>query len=112
MSSPAFPTLQISVGTILKGQLSSTNDIVVAGRFEGALQTLGCLTIVPDGVLKGSIDAGALLLEPGHLVEAQVRVQGLPGPAKRPRGGDAKITEGFWKAGIEKLKAVLSLRRP
>ncbi len=48
----------------MKGQLSMTKDIVLTGKFEGDLQTLGCLTVADGGVVTGSIEAGALILEP------------------------------------------------
>ena len=57
-------------------------DIVLTGKFEGDLQTLGCLTVASGGVVTGSIDAGALVLEPGNLVEARVKV-GAAAPARR-----------------------------
>ena len=66
--------LEIHSGIILKGQLSMDGDIVLTGKFEGDLKTLGRVTVTPGGIAVGSIEAGALVLEPGNLVEARVKV--------------------------------------
>jgi len=83
-------------------------DVVLTGKFDGDLETLGCLTVAAGGVAKGTIDAGALVLEPGNLVEARVKV----GPKARPKLGvrvsepSGEETGGFWSARFQKLKAV------
>jgi hypothetical protein len=75
MPAPTPPTiLEIHSGIVLKGQLSMVKDVILTGKFEGELQTLGCLTVASGGVVTGTIDAGALVLEPGNCVEARVRV--------------------------------------
>ena len=74
MSESHQPAFEIHSGITLKGQLSMVKDIVLTGKFEGDLQTLGCLTVAPGGKIVGSIDAGGLILKPGNLVEARVRV--------------------------------------
>ena len=86
MSPPTPPVLEIHSGIVLKGRLSMVKDVVLTGKFEGELQTLGCLTVALGGAVTGTIDAGALVLEPGNLVEARVKVGPPPkGPAGRPR---------------------------
>ncbi len=79
-------------------------DVVLTGQFEGELQTLGCLTVASGGAIKGSIDAGALVLEPGNLVEARVKVSPAPKSAARARVEARPPSQGFWAAGFHKLK--------
>jgi Polymer-forming cytoskeletal len=104
MSDPHQPAFEIHSGITLKGQLSMVKDIVLTGKFEGDLQTLGCLTVAPGGVMVGTIDAGALILKPGNLVEARVKV-GVPpkAAAKGLMDGGKPIFSG-WKRGFQKLK--------
>jgi hypothetical protein len=111
MPAPTPSSLEIHPGIVLKGQLSSVKDVVLTGKFEGDLQTLGCLTVAPGGAIKGSIDAGALVLEPGNLVEARVRIQPPPKPAKKTLVESVTPAGGFWSAGIGKLKSVFTLGR-
>jgi hypothetical protein len=110
VSKPAMSVSQPSAfeihsGIALKGQLSMVNDIVLTGKFEGDLQTLGCLTVAPGGVMVGTIDAGALILQPGNLVEARVKVGASPRPtaARISADGGKPIFSG-WKRGFQKLK--------
>jgi hypothetical protein len=94
---------EIHPGIILKGQLSMAKDIVLTGKFEGDLQTLGCLTVAAGGVVIGSIEAGALVLEPGNLVEARVKVDA---PTQKKIFEEArKIVGGSkWPGALQKLK--------
>ena len=104
MSNLNLPVFELHPGIILKGQLSMAKDIVLTGKFEGDLQTLGCLTVTSGGVVIGSIDAGALILEPGNLVEARVRV-GAPSRQKvKGLEESAKMTANKWSGGFQKLK--------
>jgi cytoskeletal protein CcmA (bactofilin family) len=105
MSPPNNTVFEIHSGIVLKGRLSMAKDIVLTGKFEGELQTLGCLTVASGGVVTGSIDAGALVLEPGNQVEARVRV----GAPSRPKA--ATVTEEIkkavgsrWTGRFQKLK--------
>ena len=104
MSAPIPSVLEIHSGLVLKGQLSMVKDVVLTGKFEGDLQTLGCLTVASGGVATGSIDAGSLVLEPGNLVVARVRV----GPPSRTganiSGVGPKPAEGLWAGRLQKLK--------
>jgi hypothetical protein len=102
MAQPTHPTLEIHSGISLKGQLSMVKDIVLTGKFEGDLQTLGCLTVASGGVVTGTIDAGALVLEPGNLVEARVKV-GAPPPRPPPPQEPRKVAPSGW-SGFQKLK--------
>jgi hypothetical protein len=112
MSAPASPALQIHPGITLKGQLSAVKDVVLTGKFEGELQTLGCLTVASGGAITGSIDAGALVLEPGYLVEARVKVGPPPkANAKAKTAGEKGSVGGFWSGGFQKLKAAFTLGR-
>jgi hypothetical protein len=105
MPPPTPPLLEIHSGIVLKGRLSMAKDVVLTGKFEGDLQTLGCLTVASGGVVTGTIDAGALVLEPGNLVEARVKVS-------PPSRSDIKAYEetrkktagGFWAGRFQKLK--------
>ncbi len=111
MSASTPTALEIHPGIVLKGQLSMVKDVVLTGKFEGDLQTLGCLTVAPGGAITGSIDAGALVLEPGNLVQARVKVGPPPksrGKAPVPEGQPA--AESFWSSGLRKLKE-FALRR-
>ena len=99
------PVFEIHPGLVLKGQLSMAKDLVLTGKFEGDLQTLGRLTVASGGVVVGSIDAGSLILEPGNRVEARVRV----GAPFRPKTKAAVVEEasrsgGKWSGGFQKLK--------
>jgi hypothetical protein len=105
MSAPTQTRLEIHSGIVLKGQLSLVKDVVLTGKFEGDLQTLGCLTVASGGQVSGSINAGALVLEPGHLVEARVRIS--PPPLRSaPRVSEEikKATGSFWSGRLQKLK--------
>ena len=108
MSAPTPTPIEIHPGIILKGQLSMEQDVVLTGKFEGELQTLGCLTVAPGGSITGSIDAGSLVLEPGNLVEARVKV-GPPPPQSRKKGSATPdgqpAAESLWSTGFRKLKA-------
>jgi len=86
-------------------------DVVLTGRFEGELQTLGCLTVASGGVVTGSIDAGALVLEPGHLVEARVRVGPPPKTTARVSDEIKKAAGGVWTGRFQKLKEFALGRR-
>jgi hypothetical protein len=111
MSPPTHPVLEIHPGIVLKGQLSMAKDVVLTGKFEGELQTLGCLTVAAGGVVTGSIDAGALVLEPGNLVEARVRV-GPPPKSGAKAPVETKKAEGsFWSGRFQKLKEFALGRR-
>ncbi len=105
MSAPTQPVLEIHSGIVLKGNLSMVKDVVLTGKFEGDLQTLGCLTVASGGVATGTIDAGALVLEPGNLVEARIKVGPKPKPsAKTPEKADKPAGE-TWSGRFQKLKA-------
>ncbi len=79
-------------------------DVVLTGKFEGDLQTLGSLTVAEGGVMLGTIDAGGLILKPGNLVEARVRVGTHARPAeKAPADAGKPIFSGL-KRGFQKLK--------
>jgi hypothetical protein len=112
MSAPQTPALEIPPGLVLKGQLSLVKDVVLTGKFEGELQTLGCLTVASGGAVRGSIDAGALVLEPGNLVEARVKVGPPPKSVAKSLVESTKAATGnFWASGIQKLKAAFTLGR-
>ena|SRR5260221_4963915 len=102
MSNP--PVLEIHPGLVLKGQLSMARDIVLTGKFEGDLQTLGCLTVASGGVVVGSIDAGALILEPGNLVEAKVKVGSPSRPKAKAFEEAGKMSGKKWSGRFQKLK--------
>jgi len=105
MPAPTEPLLEIHSGIVLKGQLSMVKDVVLTGKFEGELQTLGCLTVASGGVVTGTIDAGALVLEPGNLVEARVRVHPPPPRSSVTTLQEIKNATGnFWSGGFQKLK--------
>jgi predicted acyltransferase (DUF342 family) len=94
---------EIHPGIVLKGQLSMVQDIVLTGKFEGELQTLGCLTVASGGVVIGSIQAGALVLEPGNQVDAMVKV--MPASKKKGIFIEAKKSEGSkWPSSLQKWK--------
>jgi hypothetical protein len=104
MAESAQPAFEIHAGITLKGQLSMVKDIVLTGKFEGDLQTLGSLIVAPGGVIVGSIDAGALILRPGNLVEARVTVGATPKLAAEPEAPAGKPPVGGWKFSLQKLK--------
>jgi len=112
MAASTQPVLEIHSGIVLKGQLSMVKDVVLTGKFEGDLQTLGCLTVAPGGVAKGSIDAGALVLEPGNLVEARIKVAPPSKEAVRMyEESQKKPSEGFWSGKFHKLKELVLGRK-
>jgi hypothetical protein len=103
MTSPQNVPIEIHPGIQLKGSLSTATDVVLTGKFEGDLKTLGCLTVTAGGAATGTIEAGALLLEPGNLVEAKVKV-GTSAPQKsfmttKMAGGNTA-----WSARLKKFK--------
>jgi len=79
-------------------------DVVLTGKFEGDLQTLGRLTVASGGVMTGSINAGALVLEPGNLVEASVKVSTSPRRGTRVSEEIKKATGSLWRGRFQKLK--------
>jgi hypothetical protein len=96
---------------VLKGRLSMVKDVVLTGKFEGELQTLGCLTVASGGAVTGSIDAGALVLEPGHLVEARIRVGPPPKSSAKAPVETRKTAGGVWSGRFQKLKEFALGRR-
>ncbi|HUB68452.1 MAG TPA: polymer-forming cytoskeletal protein [Candidatus Methylacidiphilales bacterium] len=94
--------IEIHSGLMLKGRLSMVRDVVLTGRFEGDLQTRGRLTVAAGGIAIGTIEAGALQLEPGNEVQAKVKI----GRPEQPKILDAvkKIGGGKWSARLRKLK--------
>ena len=113
MPAPTPPVLEIHPGIVLKGNLSMVKDVVLTGKFEGELQTLGTLTVAPGGVATGSIDAGALVLEPGNLVEARIKVGPPPKSSFKTSVEDTlkKATGGFWSGRFQKLKGLVLGRK-
>jgi predicted acyltransferase (DUF342 family) len=95
---------ELHPGISMKGQLSMSKDIVLTGKFEGELQTLGCLTVAAGGVVTGSIEAGALVLEPGNQVEAKIKVGSAP---KRKTSEEVrKVSNEKWSGRLQKLKEI------
>jgi hypothetical protein len=112
MSPPTQPVLEIHSGIVLKGRLSMVKDVVLTGKFEGDLQTFGCLTVASGGVVTGTIDVGALVLEPGNLVEARVKVGPPPKlSVKMYEETKKKAVGGFWSGRFQKLKEMAFGRR-
>jgi cytoskeletal protein CcmA (bactofilin family) len=103
MAPPSYPVLEIHSGIVLKGQLSMVKDVILTGEFEGDLQTLGCLTVASGGVVRGTIDAGALVLKPGNLVEARIKI-GPKAPFASTVSGEIRKAAGLWTGGFRKLK--------
>jgi len=105
------PVLEIHSDLVLKGELSMVKDVILTGKFEGQLQTDGCLTVSPGGVATGSIEAGALILQPGNLVEARVKIA-PPKPVgsstkpsrDKPTAPGSKPSSGAKWPSLRKLK--------
>jgi hypothetical protein len=87
------PVLEIHSDLVLKGELSMVKDVILTGKFEGQLQTDGCLTVSPGGVATGTIEAGSLILQPGNQVEARVKIA-PPKPAGSSKPTREKSTPG------------------
>jgi hypothetical protein len=98
MSSPEA-LFEIHSDIVLKGQLSMVKDVVLTGRFEGDLRTLGRLTVSAGGTAVGTIEAGALVLEPGNNVEARVKVASSQGSGSAPK---PKLS--LWPLRLKKIK--------
>jgi len=111
MFPPTQPILEIHPGIVLKGQLSMVKDVVLTGKFEGELQTLGCLTVASGGVVTGTIDVGALVLEPGNLVEARVKVNPPPRGGTKASGEIKKAAGSLWAGRFQKFKEMAFGRR-
>jgi len=96
---------ELHSGLVMKGNLSMARDILLTGKFEGELQTLGRLTVAPGGTVIGSIEAGALVLEPGYEVEGRIKVGTQP-KAKifDDAGKQPDRTGGTWGERLQKLK--------
>ena len=71
-------------------------DVVLTGKFEGELQTLGCLTVASGGAATGTIAAGSLVLEPGNLVEARIKIAPPPKSAFKAAAQETPQTGGVW----------------
>jgi len=112
MPAPTQPVVEIHSGIVLKGHLSMVKDVFLTGKFEGELQTLGCLTVASGGAATGSIDAGALVLEPGNLVEARIKVGPPPRSSLKASTETPRKTMGeFWSSRFQKLKEFAFGRR-
>ncbi|MCE0485229.1 MAG: polymer-forming cytoskeletal protein [Methylacidiphilales bacterium] len=98
------PVFEIHPGIRLKGQLSMAKDVLITGKFEGDLKTLGRLTVAAGGVMTGSIEAGALVLEAGHQVEARIHVGALSRPKVEAPVRTRKPAGKKWPASLQKLK--------
>ena len=79
--SQTHKALEIHSDLVMKGELSMAQDVILTGKFEGELKTDGCLTVSSGGVAIGTIEAGALVLQPGNLVEARVKIAPPANPA-------------------------------
>src|SRR6266481_4794410 len=101
-SQPQDSILEIHSDLVLKGQLSMEKDVVLTGKFEGDLQTLGCLTVAAGGTATGTIEAGALVLEPGNQVEAKVKVGIFRSP--KSSGAVKRMAENKWSSRLKQLK--------
>jgi hypothetical protein len=101
MSQTKDQVLEIHSDLILKGELSMDKDVILTGKFEGQLKTLGCLTVTSGGVAVGTIEAGALVLEAGNRVEAKVKV--APRDPSKPRETPRKSLGDKWPS-FKKLK--------
>ncbi len=77
---------------------------MLTGKFEGDLQTLGSLTVAEGGVMVGTIDAGGLILKPGNLVEARVRVGTHAQPVEKAQADAGTPMFSGLKRGFQKLK--------
>ena len=86
-------------------------DVILTGKFEGDLKTLGCLTVASGGVIVGTIDAGALVLEPGNRVEARVKVGPPAKSALRAAEEKRRGLEDFWPRSFRMLKEFALGRR-
>ena len=95
---------EIHPGIVMKGQLSMAKDIILTGKFEGELQTLGCLTVASGGIVTGSIEVGALVLEEGNQVEARLKVGGQPRTKIFEDTSKPGSSGGLWPASFKKLK--------
>jgi hypothetical protein len=101
--------LEIHSDLVMKGELSMVQDVILTGKFEGELKTDGCLTVSSGGVAVGTIEAGALVLQPGNLVEARVKIAPAPKPTttsgRPPREKpSSKSASGAKWPSLRKLK--------
>jgi hypothetical protein len=103
MAMPHDPKLEIHSDLVMKGELSMVQDVILTGKFEGRLQTEGCLTVSPGGVATGTIEAGSLILQPGNLVEARVKIA-PPKPSAKAARDTSKKTSGAKWPSLRKLK--------
>lgn len=108
-SSPNIPVVEIHSGLTLKGQLSMVKDLLITGKFEGDLQTLGSLKVASGAAAKGTIEAGALVLEPGNEVEAMVKISS--GTPPKPFDMVKKINAGKWPSRLKKVRDLVLGRR-
>ena len=102
MSQPTPRVIEIHPGLQLKGRLSMDNDVVLTGKFEGELQTYGCLTVASGGEVTGAIEVGSLILEPGNRVEAKVSVGLRTRPVVPERGKTS--APGWFATRFEKFR--------
>ncbi len=110
MANTKDAALEIHSDLVMKGELSMVKDVILTGKFEGQLTTDGCLTVSPGGVAVGTIEAGALVLQPGNLVEARVKIappkpRSAPGKTLRSEKPESKapVSGAKWPS-LRKLK--------
>lgn len=108
-SSPNIPVVEIHSGLTLKGQLSLVKDVLITGKFEGDLQTLGSLRVTSGAEAKGTIEAGALVLEPGNGVEATVKISSETAP--RFFNLAKKTHADKWPSRLKKVRDLVLGRR-
>ena len=109
MTEPKIPFVEIHSGITLKGHLSMVKDVVITGKYEGELQTLGSLRVTSGAEATGSIEAGALVLESGNKVEAMVKVISQTPP--KPFDMVKKISAGKWPSRLKKVRDLVLGRR-
>jgi cytoskeletal protein CcmA (bactofilin family) len=64
MSAAASSLAQIGKSVVIKGELSGSEDLYVDGQVDGSIALKGnSLTVGPNGQVKGSVDAKAVVLQ-------------------------------------------------
>lgn len=58
MAKPSTETkTEVAAGSVVRGRITGSEDVVVAGRLEGALELAGDLTVQKTGVVKANVSA-------------------------------------------------------
>ena len=97
---------RISTGTVVKGEISSSNDIRIDGTFEGKIQSKGRVVVGEKALIKGDFYVkDTLSLKGGCVVDGDLHIKRLQVELDAKFNGNCKM---IGEADFEKIAAQLS----